>query len=209
MIPFLAPDLPAKQREALSYPAKVPMVYTNVFVRNWTAFQKVGVSSVTAPRMYHTGMNLDIPVSIGGYQCSRTPEEPIVVHMVRSPNKPGLPRKQQLRAGKLELLTASFNKMELEIRKQFERIVGAGGFDPARDILAITVNRWPHGYAYTYDTLDDPDIPEDDRPHVIGRRPFGLIAIANSDAGAAAFINVAIDQAHRAVQDLLLRLGLR
>jgi hypothetical protein len=33
--------------------------------------------------------------------------------------------------------------------------------------------------------------------------------IANSDAGAAAFINVAIDEAHRAVQELLQRHGLK
>jgi spermidine dehydrogenase len=88
------------------------------------------------------------------------------------------------------------------------RALSAGGFDPGRDILAITVNRWPHGYAYTYDTLGDPDLPDYARPHVIGRRAFGRIAIANADAGAAAYTNVAIDQAHRAVQDVLVSLGL-
>jgi len=70
------------------------------------------------------------------------------------------------------------------------------------------VNRWPHGYAYTYDTLADPDLPDAERPHVRGRRTFGRIAIANTDSGAAAFANVAIDQAERAVQECLVSRGL-
>jgi len=37
---------------------------------------------------------------------------------------------------------------------------------------------------------------------VVGRKPFGSIAIANSDAGASAYTDAAIDQAHRAVQEL-------
>ena len=209
IVPYLLPELPQPQKQALAYPVKVPMMYTNVFVRNWMAFQKLGVSSVSAPGMYHTSASLDFPVSIGGYQCSQTPQEPIVVHLVRNPNKPGLPRREQQREGMRELLATPFAQIELETRRQFSRMLGPGGFDPAGDILAITANRWPHGYAYTYDTLSDPDLVESERPHVIGRRPFGLIAIANSDAGAAAFTNTAIDEAHRAVQELLARRGLR
>jgi spermidine dehydrogenase len=75
------------------------------------------------------------------------------------------------------------------------------GFDSARDIAAITVNRWAHGYAYEYDSLSDPRWEADQRPCVIGRKQFGRISIANSDAGASAYTNVAIDQAYRAVQE--------
>ena len=50
---------------------------------------------------------------------------------------------------------------------------------------AITVNRWPHGYAYFYVMLDDPDWPEGQAPHEIGRAQFGRISIANSDAEAS------------------------
>lgn len=106
------------------------------------------------------------------------------------------------------MLATPFSKIETEIRSQLNRMLGAAGFDAKRDILAITVNRWPHGYAYTYDTLGDPDIPEHERPHVIGRQRFGRIAIANADAGGAAFTNTAIDEAHRAVQDCLISRGL-
>jgi spermidine dehydrogenase len=78
-----------------------------------------------------------------------------------------------------------------------------GGFDPARDITAITVNRWPHGYAPEYNPLFDPEVPENERPHVIGRTPFGRITIANSDAGGGAYTDVAIDQGYRAISELL------
>ena len=100
--------------------------------------------------------------------------------MVRTPCKPGLPEHDQNRAGRVELLTTSFETFERNIRDQLGRTLKEGGFDPARDITAITVNRWPHGYAPEYNPLFDPDVPEDQRPHVIGRAQFGRITIANS-----------------------------
>ena len=87
-------------------------------------------------------------------------------------------------------------------------MLGPAGFEPASDIVGLTVNRWPYGYAYTYDTLADPDVPPEHRPHVIGRQRFGQVTIANADAGAAAFTNQAIDEAHRAVEELLVKNGL-
>jgi spermidine dehydrogenase len=207
-IPSLIPELPERQREALAYPVKVPMMYTTVLLRRWAAFQKLGVSTIDAPGMYHTECRLDPGTTVGGYNGMTTPEEPILLHMMRNPNKPGLPRKEQNRAGQQELLSMSFRDFELQIRQQLDRMLAGAGFSAGDDILAITVNRWPFGYAYTYDTLADPDVPPEQRPHVIGRQRFGQITIANADAGAAAFTNQAIDEAHRAVQELLIHAGL-
>ena len=185
------------------------MLYTNVLIRRWTAFQKLGVSPASARRGCTTpSTSLDPGSTVGGYRGVTTPEEPIVFHMVRIPNKPGLPRKEQNRVGQQELLSTTFEEFELKIRRQLARMLAAGGFDPAGDIAAITVNRWPYGYAYTYDTLADPDVPPEQRPHIIGRQRFGRVTIANSDAGAAAFTNQAIDEANRAVQELLVLRGL-
>ena len=208
IIGYIVPDLPEAQKRALAYASKVPMQYTNVLVRNWQAWRKLGVKSISAPNGYHTWVSLDIPVSIGSYEFPTNPDEPIVVHMVRNPNKPGLPRKEQHRLGRMEMLATPFESIEAEIRSQLARLLGPGGFDPVRDILGITVNRWPHGYAYTYDTISDPDLPESEQPHVLGRRAFGRITIANADSGAGAFTNVAIDQAERAVQECLSSRGL-
>jgi spermidine dehydrogenase len=208
LIPHLVPNLPARQKEALQYPVKVPMMYNNVLIRNWTAFQKLGVASISAPGMYHTTTSIDSASTIGGYKAVTVPEEPVVLHLVRNPNQPGLPRKEQNRIGQQELISTTFEQFEREIRRQLGRMLAGGGFDPATDIAAITVNRWPYGYAYTYDSLSDPDVPPEERPHVLGRQRFGSVAIANSDAGAAAFTNQAIDEAHRAVQELFVAHGL-
>jgi spermidine dehydrogenase len=208
LIPGLVPELPQAQRDALLYPVKVPMMYNNVLIRRWTAFQKLGVASINGPCMYHPNTSLDPGSTVGGYRGVTTPEEPIIIHMVRNPNKPGLPRREQNRLGQQELLNTTFEGFELEIRRQLARELAGGGFDPAADIVGITVNRWPWGYSYTYDTLGDPNVPPEQRPHVIGRQRFGQITIANADAGAAAFTNQAIDEAHRAVQELLVSRGL-
>ena len=203
MIPYILEDLPEKQKQALASAQKVPLLYTNVAIRNWTSFQKIGTQSTYAPGMYHTGVNLDLPVSIGGYECARKPEEPILVHMMKAACKPGLPARQQHSAGRTELYTTTFEDMERKIRDQLVRTLGAGGFDPARDIAAITVNRWPHGYAYEYNSLWDPFWLEGGvTPCEVARKPFGRIAIANADAGAYAYTDEAINQAYRAVGEI-------
>jgi len=203
VIPHICSGLPARQRGALAYGAKVPLVYTNVALSNWRAWHTLGTDSVYAPANFHTIAELDFPVSLGSYRFSAGPEEPIVVHMLRTPCKPGLPARDQHRAGRAELLQMPFDTFERTIRDQLGRMLGSGGFDPARDIAGITVNRWPHGYAYEYNSLWDPDWPPGESPAEIGRQRFGRIAIANSDAAASAYTNAAIDQAHRAVRELV------
>jgi spermidine dehydrogenase len=203
VIPYICEELPDKQKEALASAQKVPLLYTNVVLRNWTSCQKLGVNSVYAPGMYHTGVNLDLPVSIGGYECARKPEEPIVVHMMKAACRPGRPAREQHRIGRMELYTTTFETMERKIRDQLARTLGPGGFDPARDIAAITVNRWPHGYAYEYNSLFDPFWLEGgETPCEVARKPHGRIAIANSDAGAYAYTDEAINQAWRAVGEI-------
>ena len=205
MIPYLCPELPAAQREALHKLIKTPLVYTSVALRNWEAFDKLKISRVYAPGGYHSSFALNWNVDIGRYRSSTSPSEPILVHMTRTPCKPnvGLSEHEQNQAGRAELLATPFATFERNIREQLGRTLAGGGFDPARDIEAITVNRWPHGYAPEYNPLFDPDVPEEQRANVIGRARCGKIAIANSDAGAAAYTDSAILQADRAVNELL------
>jgi spermidine dehydrogenase len=203
VIPYIAQELPEAQKTALASAQKVPLLYNNVLIRNWTAFQKLGTSGIYAPGMYHTGVNLDLPVSIGGYECTKKPDEPIVVHMMKAACKPGRPAREQHKLGRIELYTTTFETHERHIREQLARMLGPGGFDPARDILEITVNRWPHGYAYEYNSLFDQFWLEgSEAPCQVARKPFGRLAIANSDADAYAYADCAIDQAHRAMHEL-------
>lgn len=203
VIPYLCPEMSATQKEALAYAVKIPLVYTNVQIRNWKPFQQLGLNSVYCPGGYFSSFSLDFPVSIGEYKFPSSPEESCLLHLVRTPCQPGLACKDQYRAGRADLLATTFETFERNIRDQLSRTLSGTDFDPARDIRAITVNRWPHGYAYEYNPLFEPlGRSDSDRPCVIGRKPFGRIKIANADADGHAYTNIAIDQAYRAVSEI-------
>ena len=203
IIPYIMPELPRPQRAALAKNVKTPLVYNNVLVRNWRPWVKLGVHDISAPMSFHCRVKLDFPVSLGGYRHSPGPDAPIVVHMVHVPGAPnqGLDARAQFRAGRGQLLAMTFADFEERIRDELDRMLGAGGFSSARDIAAITVNRWSHGYSYVANSLFD----REDYGEVLklARRTAGHVAIANTDAGGDAYAHLAIDQAHRAVSELL------
>ncbi len=202
MIPYLCPALPEVQKQALHYGPKVPFLYTHVALRNWRAFASLRTRHIVAPGAYHSYTALAFPVNGEGYRCSQSPDDPVVLFMMRAMCAPGLPRKDQHRAGRAELLGTSYDTIEHNVRDQLARMLRGTEFDGDRDIAAITVNRWAHGYTYEYDTLTDPNWPKGNAPHEIGRQPFGPIAIANADASGTAYSDAAIDMAHRAVGEL-------
>jgi spermidine dehydrogenase len=208
-IPMIVPELPDKQKEALRYGVKGPLVETTIAVRNWKAFQNMGLRSVSAPTMFFRGVSLSEAVSLGDLKHPQTPDEPIILSMGRIPNVPGKPRKEQHRLGRMEIYNTTFDTYERNIRDLLTRTMSGGGFDPAKDIVAITVNRWPHGYAYTYNSLFEPldwvYTQTDARPCVTARKPYGLITIANSDAAASPHTDAAMLEGHRAVQEVLER----
>ncbi len=213
-IPYICPELPAEQKQALSQAVKAPLIYTNVLLRNWTAFANLGIRGARCPGSYFDSFDLTDPTSIGDYCHPREPDEPIIVRLFRAPLVPALrgrPVAEQWRAARASLLTTTFETFEHNIRIQLGRVLSPGGFDAARDIEAITVNRWPHGYAYGHypETgqvawmLDE--LPEERSPWLAARQPFGRIAIANSDAMADAMTEGAFEAAHLAVSSLLSR----
>jgi len=203
IIPYLVPELPSAQKAAMHEAVKTPLVYTTVALSNWRAFHDLGVSSIYAPGSYHTTVRLNSTVDIGGYTSPRSPDEPNLLAMVRTPCKPGLSEHEQNKVGRAELLATPFETFEREIRDQLRRMLAGSSFDPARDIRAIIVNRWPHGYAPENNPLFDADVPAGQEAYVRARARFGRIAIANSDTGAGAYTDVAIEQGHRAAYELL------
>ena len=174
MIPYLCPELPEEQKAALHQLVKIPLVYTSVAIRNWRSFHKLGVHSISAPGSYFPAVRLNWPVDVGSYRSIRSPDDPMLLFLVRVPVSPGLPERDQHKIGRAELLATPFETFEEKIRDQFVRMLAGTGFDAARDITAITVNRWPHGYAYEFNPLfDDFSIPPEKRANVIGRQRFG------------------------------------
>ncbi len=207
MIPYLVPDLPQGQKQALKKLIKSPLVYTNVLLDNWHAIQKLGVASAYCPGRLHTDVTIDFPITIGGHSAFKSLNESTYLTMTYVPvsSTYGLPPRQQYREGRTRLLTMSFEDFETEVKAHLGAMLGPGGFDPEKNIKAITVNRWSHGYAYSVGnpySLYDRETNEEKLPHIIGRQPFGRITIANSDAGANAYMDESIDQAWRAVKEL-------
>ncbi len=208
MIPYLCPELPAPQREALSKMVKSPILFTNVALRNWLPWKKLGVGILVNPGSYHVLSMLDFPVDFGGHSHPRDPGEPVIVHMERFPHRSnaGLTPREQFRVARHEMFSTSFETIERAVRRQLAGSLSEGGFDPARDIEAITVNRWAHGYVVENNPLFDEVYEDDDDeryPFIRGRKPFGRITIANSDAGSTSSLDVAINEAHRAVHELV------
>ncbi|WP_067813169.1 NAD(P)/FAD-dependent oxidoreductase [Actinomadura kijaniata] len=202
MIPYLMQDLPTPQ-EALFYGTKLPIVYAMVLLRNWEAWRRLGI--------YHTRFTsgdwvvaeLDYPVSMGGYRFSHDPGQPVLVHMIRMATAPGYRNPRGgIGPGRRELFARPYERYERSLRDQLTRLLKDGGFDPARDILGITVNRWGHGYALEYGRPWADFWPDGPLPSVRGRRPFGRVTIANSDSQNRAYADAAIDAAWRAVEEL-------
>jgi spermidine dehydrogenase len=208
MLPHICPDVPQNQAVALSSSVRAPLVYTNVLIRNWRSLADLGVRRAYCPGSFFQGVMFTHPVSIGDYRFSVSPDKPVILHMSHIPLSPGLSAPDQFRAGRQALLATSFETFERNVRDQLGRMLGPGGFESARDIAGVTVNRWPHGYAYSVDE-DSGDVawwPErwqhERRPWVDSRQRVGNIAFAGTDSASNAMTESAIEEAHRAVMSL-------
>ena len=207
IVQHICPEMPAAQRDAINTATKIPLVYISIAVRNWKAFENLGYRSFYIPQgilMHSFGM--DFPVSMGGYDYTRNASEPTVIHGTYVPTAPdqGLTEREQHVAGRRALYEMTWDDLERDIVRQMSGALDGGGFDAERDIAGITVNRWPHGYAYEYNELyDPPEWSRESGPHQLGAAQIGRISIANSDASAYAYVNGAFDAADRAITEQL------
>ncbi len=204
IIPYICPELPGEQKEALRYLVKHPLMASNVLLENGHAIEKTGVSRAYCPDRLHAECWAMGGIKLGSYAPEWDADMPLVMQFYGSIGDPfkGLSAREQNRAGRARMEQLTFADYERELRMTLAGIYGSAGLDPARDISAITVNRWPHGYAYEYLGPFDPKWAPGEAPHEIGRRPVGRIAIANSDSGVSAYLDSAIDQAWRAINEL-------
>jgi spermidine dehydrogenase len=204
MIPYLCPDLPEAQKEAQRYQVKVPLVVTNVLLRSGDAMQRLGVNGAYCPGRMHANLYMLKGISSGGYSNRLSEPGPVIVTLSGTIAAPAgsADVREGFRESRKKMLELTFADYEREIRTVLEGMLGPAGFDSERDIRAITVNRWPHGFAYEYRDLYDPQFPAGKAPHHLARLPWGNVTIANADAGASAYLNCAVDQAYRAVQEL-------
>jgi len=200
LIRYICPDLPPEQKEALSHNVKTPNLWVNVWLRNWRAFHRAQVNYINAPNSYYTSLILQGPIDIGGYRHAQSPDDPTVLTMLRVYAQPGQPASVQHRLGRVDMYNTSYETFRREAHLQFDRMLGHYGFNSAKDILGLTINRWGHGYTYWDPTPNPSDVPY----AVRGRQPFGRISIANTDAAGDDSSQMAMEQAYRAVHEVML-----
>lgn len=225
VIPHICTDVPDAQVGPLHMAVRAANISTNVLFRNWRAFEQARLRSVTSPYTFYGSMSLSSPRRFGPVTPSLSPEEPVIASfgtggnsgilsnpvMVRAlcgENAPeiGMPADDQYRIVRQGLLSAPLELFEREVRLLASKALAGTDFDPARDIVAVAVNRWGHGFATgTNELFDGPPEPGQPLPTVLARQKFGRIAIANTDAGGVSTVQTAFDQAWRAVNDLQSR----
>jgi len=201
MIPHIIPDLPNEQAAALRRQTKIPLQYTTVGLKNWRAMKEMEMGMAMSPGNMHQVVMMDFPVSMGGYHFTKSPDEPCAIQMIGClfGETVGAPPVEQFREARYRMLGLQFKDYEKEIREHLSGMLPMGLFEFDRDVESITINRWAHGYAYSGSALYDPDMPEMARK---GRQPFGRITIANIDSAVSSYLQVAVDQAWRAVKEL-------
>jgi len=193
IIPHIVSGLPEEQSAALKLQDKSPLQYTTVGLRNWRAMKALGIGVAMSPGNIHQAVLMDFPVSMGGYEYTRTSDDPCVIQMISCPyGKFGEPRREQFREARYRMLGSQFKDYEHEIRSHLSGMFPSELFDFDRDVASISVNRWAHGYSNGG--------PGDSTR--IGRQPFGRITIANSDSAPGSDAKTAMMMAHRAVNEL-------
>jgi spermidine dehydrogenase len=191
IIPHIIPDLPKEQDEALRSVSKLPLQYTTIGLKNWRAIKEAGIGMAMCPGNIHQAVGMDFPVSMGGYEYTKTPDDPCVLHMRCAPlgDTEGAPREEQYSDARYRMLDLEFSDYEAEIREHLGGMLPKKSFDFDRDVQSISVNRWAHAYATG-------------NPGRVGRQRFGRIAIANSDSVGSSLLQSAVEQAWRAVKEL-------
>ena len=206
MVPYIVDGLPEKQKKAALFMTRIPLLYASMLISNWHAFEKLKIQSVdtVGPGSFWLGFDLDMPVSMGGYEHPSDPDQPIILHWGAAPAPLGMPPRQAVRVGRQELYKMSFADLERPMRDLIARSMGSADFDPASDILGITINRWAHGYSFEYGApFDNAFYPNGPLPGEVAATPFGRITFANTDRSSRAYIDSAIDAGYAAVNDLL------
>lgn len=204
LIPFIFKEVPEAQAAALRHNVKRPIVHTKVILSNWEPFIKAGVHEIYSPTRPYSRVKLDYPVDLGGYEFPRDPKKPILVHMVYTPTPfgTGIEDGRELsRMGRGVLLGMAYEDHEEMIKTQLKEMLGPYGYDEARDLMAITVNRWSHGYAWEFNSLFD-ETEEAEKTKILARTPIGNVTIANSDSEWVPYIHGAVPAAWRAVNEL-------
>jgi spermidine dehydrogenase len=197
----VVPDLPEDQRRALEDYRYSSALYINVLLKQWRPIAGIGAFEIYWPDGYCTWMHVSDPLRVGEYRPDYHPDRPTILSMYKYIYHPGLEPAEQMKLGRYEMEQKPFEDYEREIRLELNHVLGPHGFDAARDIAGITVNRWGHGYNYFKEP--GPKAKLEHPPYGIGRRQHGRISFCGADAAGTPWTQAALVQSWRAVHEQL------
>lgn len=211
MIPHMCPELPEEQKAALRKLVRQPHHMTTVALNNWRSFAKARLNYVSFPTM--PGLHQDFTGPLGGYEVPclgvdqrvSHPDEPLIITAWANwADTSGLPPRDSFRVGRHRHVNLTEADYRQDLETKLQRVLGPYGFDADKDIEGMIFNRFGHGMAGGLNGLFDPEPPRlDQELFVVARKRFNLITIANSDASGVALTQAAIDQANRAVNEIV------
>jgi spermidine dehydrogenase len=168
--------LPDTYREALSNFPRSPMLVVNVGLTNWRFLYNLGYTACSWRGGFGFTANIRPNMYIGSYRPPLDPDQPNVMTFYVPHSERGLPLEQQGPAARTRMLATSYRDYERQIRAQMVKLFGSAGFDPARDIAAVILNRWGHAYVNAgpgfYYGKDGKPAPRDILRQSVGRLTF-------------------------------------
>lgn len=196
-------DLPLEQAAAYDQFHRSPCLMANVAVRNWRFLHKLGISGCRWFEGIGNYMQVRKMADVGADSSTIGPDSPVVLTLKILYSYPGLPTADQGHRGRAEMISTPFREYEHKIREQFNDMFARSGFDVRRDIAGIILNRWGHAYLNPQPGFFFGKDGKPAPPDVLRATPFGRVAFANTDLAGIMDHRCSIQEAHRAVQQLL------
>ena len=194
-------DLPRDHHEALSGFQHAPFLVANVALTNWRFLYDRGITACRYDGPFGTGCNIRHPMIVGDHQPPLDPDKPIVLTFYVPFIFPGLPIRDQVVKGRMELLMSSYAQYEGQILSQMKMLFGKS-FVPERDVAGIILNRWGHAYVgptpgFYFGRHGKP------APRDIIQQGYGRIAFGHSELRGNQHWGPAAEEGKRAMQQVL------
>jgi len=195
-------DMPPAYRAACAEFHHGPMLVVNVALRNWKAFEKLGITAAHWFDGLGFFANVRQPMMIDGAPVPFDPAKPAMLTLYIGFPQPGVPIDQQTSGARARLFGTSYADFELEIRKQLQTMFGSAGFDAKRDIAGIVLNRWGHAYiapkpGFYFGSPGNP------APLEVIRQRYGRIAFGHSELSGRQSWGRAAQESRRALKQVL------
>ena len=195
-------DLPEPHRDAYQQFYHAPILTVNVAVRNWQFMERLGISAAQWFSGFGWYTNLRRQMVIDGKADPLDPAKPTVLTFYVPYLNPGMPLQAQTIVGRNQLFAGSYRAIEIQVRRQMQKLFGTAGFDAKRDIAAIILNRWGHAYiapqpGFYFGTNGAP------APRDVIRQGYGRVTIGHSELSGQQLWSRGVEEGERAARQAL------